>query len=503
MRSGPVGTRRAPDEVVTGRPGLAPTRGPHGILEGMATAPATTTHVEEARGDAGARRRAWWGLAGGAAVVVAAMVVPGLTGTDVKAGGAEPLLGDWVVRVGPSSLVAVALVALAARPGVLAAVERMSWRRLLLASWLAATVWMVSLALVDGYAGMGRILDHGTEYLESARMIDDVGEMLRTYVARIPLDAEGHWAVHLAGHPPGAVLLFIGLDRLGLGAWQVAGPVVVAVGATVPAAVAVTLDRMGARAAVRRALPFLVLGPAAITTAVSADAVFAATAAWGAAALAAAGTAPSRVARWGLAVLSGLLLGWCLMESYGLGLLALLALAVLVATPAPWRRRVAVGAVAAAVSCGVVLAFVPLGFSWWEAFPVLQERYWAGLAHQRPAWYWLFGNLGALLLIAGPALPAALGAASTPLARLWTSAGRAAAATWELRVAPLVVAGVAMVAVADLSLLSKGEVERIWLPFLPWMLLAVLWLPPRWRRWGLVAQGVAALLVAHLVRTVW
>ncbi len=470
------------------------------MLGAMATAPTTTRPPRAPTGGVG--RRAVWGLVGGVVVVAASMLVPWLTGVVVKAGTAPPLLGDWILRYGPSSLVAVALVVAASRPGLRERVDRMAWGRLLAASWLLSVAWMVSLALVDGLPGLGKILDHGTEYLESARRIDDVGEMLRVYVERIPLDAPGHWAVHLAGHPPGAVLMFIGLDRLGLGAWQVAGPVVVAVGATVPAAVAVTLERLGARSAAQRALPFLVLGPSAILMAVSADAVFSATVAWGMAALAAATAAAGR-RRWLLAVLAGLLLGWCLMESYGLGLVALLALAVLVAWRASWRERVAVGATAAGTALGVVLAFALLGFAWWEAFPVLHDRYWAGIAHDRPGWYWIFGNIGALVLAAGFLLPAAVGAASVPVARLLTVAGRARAEAWELTVGPLVAAGVAMVAVADLSLLSKAEVERIWLPFVPWMLLAVLWLPPRWQRWGLVAQGVLALVVQHTIKTIW
>ena len=242
---------------------------------------ASSVKVPEApsRGDAvraavGARR----GLAVGAVLVALAMVVPALTGVDVKAGTAPPLLGDWAWRAGWSSLVVLAVVVLTAWSGLHGALDRMAWRRLLALSWVTSVVWMVALALVDGPSGLGRILDHGTEYLQSARAIDDVGAMLRDYVARIPLDSPGNWPVHLAGHPPGAVLMFIGLDRVGLGSWQAAGLVVVALAATVPAAVAVTLDRLGARHAARQALPFLAIGPAAILMAVSADAVFAATA---------------------------------------------------------------------------------------------------------------------------------------------------------------------------------------------------------------------------------
>ena len=42
-----------------------------------------------------------------------------------------------------------------------------------------------------------------------------------------------------------------------------------------------------------------------------------------------------------------------------------------------------------------------------------------------------------------------------------------------------------MVVVADLSLMSRAEVERIWLPFVPWLLVGCALLPDRWRRWGL------------------
>ncbi|WP_205860493.1 hypothetical protein [Phycicoccus sp. HDW14] len=459
----------------------------------------TTTDRSPARVEASpdAGRRARRGLALAAVVVVAAMVVPGLFGVDVLAGRAEPLLGDWALRVGRSSLVVLAVVAVTAWGGLTAALERLTWRRLLLLSWAVSLVWMVALALVDGPSGLGRILDDPSEYLRSAQATDDVGALLREYVAHIPDRGEpGTLPTHLAGHPPGAVLMFIGLDRIGLGSWQAAGLVVVLVAATLPAGVATTLDRLGARDAARRALPFLVVGPAAMLMAVSADAVFATTAAWAAAALAAATAARTPVARAGLAVAGGLLFGWCLMESYGLVLLGALAVAVLLAGPGSARQRLVVGAVGGVSALAVVLAFVPLGFAWWEAYPALHERYWAGIASRRPAWYWVFGNLGAALLVAGPMLPAALGAGAPRLREL-------VARRRPDPVAALVGAGVAMVAVADLSLMSKAEVERIWLPFLPWMLLAVVWLPERWRRWGLVAQAVAALLLQHLVRTVW
>ena len=69
-----------------------------------------------------------------------------------------------------------------------------------------------------------------------------------------------------------------------------AGLVVTVVAATTAVAVMSTLRALGAERAARRAAPFLVLGPAAIWQAVSADAMFAAVAAWGIAALASAAT---------------------------------------------------------------------------------------------------------------------------------------------------------------------------------------------------------------------
>ena len=70
-------------------------------------------------------------------------------------------------------------------------------------------------------------------------------------------------------------------------------------------------------------------------------------------------------------------------------------------------------------------------------------------------------------------------------------------------VAALVAAGLTMVAVADLSLMSKAEVERIWLPFLPWLLLSVALAAGPVAALGARGQAVAALALQHVIRTVW
>ena len=224
------------------------------------------------------------------------------------------------------------------------------------------------------------------------------------------------------------------------------------------------------------------LTPAAVFMAVSADAVIAVVTAWGIAALALAATAIGRRGL-GWAALAGLLLGIAVLMSYGMPLMAVLAVAVLVAARS-WRPLL----VAVPVALGVVLAFAAAGFAWWDAYPVLEERYHDGIASSRPYGYWVWANLACLAVSAGPLV----------------GAGLAAFRRSGDRVVLLLVGGaVLMVVLADLSGMSKAETERIWLPFVPWLTISLALLPSAWRRWGLGLQVVAALLVQHLLYTVW
>jgi hypothetical protein len=369
---------------------------------------------------------------------------------------------------------------------------RMRWRWLLLVAFVVGLAWLVSLALVDGLDGLGAVLDLPSEYLGTAREITDVGELLRSYLAHIPIDSAVNWPVHVAGHPPGALLFFVALVKLGLGSALAAGLVVTVIGATAPVAVLVALRRLGAEEQARVAAPFLVIGTAAIWMAVSADGMFAAVAAWGLCALALAATSRRWFAIAGWGVLAGLLLGNCVMLSYGLPLLGILSIAVLGIArswrPLPW-------AVGAAVV--VVLLFAAVGFVWWDAYPVLVERYWAGIASDRPLGYWVWGDLAALVLSAGPVVGASVVLAGERVDALRERTG-------GVRVIVLLVAAAALtVLLADLSQMSKAEVERIWLPFLPWLLLGTALLPERARRPALAVQVIAALVIQHLLATPW
>jgi hypothetical protein len=59
------------------------------------------------------------------------------------------------------------------------------------------------------------------------------------------------------------------------------------------------------------------------------------------------------------------------------------------------------------------------------------------------------------------------------------------------------------VALADLSGLSKAEVERIWLPLVPWVLLATSSLPAVRRRTWLGVQVAAGLALELAVIQPW
>ncbi|GAB3261077.1 hypothetical protein [Nocardioides dilutus] len=393
-----------------------------------------------------------------------------------------PLHGRWEPKLfGPGTLPAVAVALLGWRYAAdLAA--RLPWRLLLLASYAASLAWLLSMALVDGTDGLSRVLGNPYEYLVTAREVDDVSVLLDTYVDRIPYSADDNWPTHVAGHPPAMLLFFVTLVRLGLGGDLAAGVVVTLLAASVAAAVLVTLRALGAEDLARRAAPFLVLTPAAVFLAVSADAVITVVTAWGIAALALAATAADRRSV-GWAGLAGLLLGLSVLMSYGMPLMGVLAVAVLVAARS-WRPLLA--AVPAALA--VVLTFAALGFAWWDAYPVLRERYFDGIAADRPFAYWSWANLAALAVSAGPLL----------------GAGLAALRRSSDRVGLLLVgAAVLMVALADASGMSRAEVERIWLPFIPWLTLSCALLPDGWRRWGLGLQVLTALVVQHLFYTAW
>lgn len=433
----------------------------------------------------------------GLVLVVAAMVVPLLLDEDVRV-HFPPLHAWWGPRLDPLVLVAVAA-------GVLlwSALPRLClelpWRVVVVLTTFAGWLWTCALGLSDGRYGFARVYGRTSEYPHDAQTVRDVPAMLREFVERIPSSAPDNWHTHVAGHPPGALLSFVLLDRLGVQDPFWIAMVVVTVGATSVAAVLLTLDLLGSRDLARRAAPWLALAPLVVWAGVSADWYFAAVAAWGLYLLARAATSRGPRA-WAQGVAAGLLLGWCVYLSYGLVLLGVLALTVLwLAT----RTSRAGGQVASARALGwralpwalggalvVTAAFSAFGFHWWEAYPVLRERYYDGIASERSYGYWVWANLAAWTFTAGVAVWAAFPATAD-------------AARRRVPLAVLAAGGLTTIALATLSGMSKAEVERIWLPFTIWVVAVPALLPDRWQRPLLASQVVLALLAQTLLVTRW
>jgi hypothetical protein len=425
-------------------------------------------------------------LAGVALVAVAAAVGRRLIAAGVNLFlGFPPLLASWAPHTGPGTVPALVAAALVVLRGPELA-ERLPWRPLLLAAWAAAALWTTALALVDGYrTGIVARLTTDQEYLHDVPRVTDVGTMLATFADRILTDQAVHWTTHVGAHPPGAFLVFVWLDRIGLGGGGPAALFCILVGASAGVAVAVALRALGAEAAARAMLPFAVLFPGAVWVGVSADGMFAGVLAWGVALLAVGATRVGPRADLA-AVAGGVLLGWTLFLSYGLVLGALPALAVGVLT-----RRARPILLATAGAGAVIAAFALAGFWWWTGFERVRAIYAASIAESRPYTYFVWANLAAVLFVLGPAVLAGL--------RRLAAAPRDA----PVAVAALAAAGAAAILVADLSGLSKGEVERIWLPFTVVALAAAALLPrPHVRGW-LAAQAGLALLTNHLLLTVW
>ncbi|MES9617194.1 hypothetical protein ACPCBX_04860 [Streptomyces tuirus] len=432
--------------------------------------------------------------AGAAAVLVTVAAVAGRHIEDTRGTlfvDWPPLLASWGPHVGPGTPAAVLVaVAVVVYGPVLAA--RLPWRALLPVAWGASTAWILSLALIDGWdRGIARRLTTRYEYLQVIDRFHDIPAALRDFTGHILLDSPDNWPAHIAGHPPAATLTFVLLDRIGLrgGGW--AGVWCVVVGATACVAVLVTVRALCDEALARRAAPFLVLAPAAVWMGTSADAYFAAVAAWAVALLAVAVTRRSP----GWAGASGLLFGLTCYLSYGLTLVALIAAAALVLGRNGVRERPALLVSLLAGAAVVPAVFTLAGFDWWEAYRLLVTRYAQGAGGIRPYGYWVWANLACTVLVTGLATAAGLRRAGAVLVRRRTSP-RAG-----VRLAFLVSAALLALLIADLSGMSKAETERIWLPFALWLLPACAFLT-RPRPW-LTVQAVLALLLNHLLLTGW
>ena len=435
-------------------------------------------------------------------LVVAAFVVPhldlGIVTPLINSTAREihdlaqtaPIFGWWNAHVGwgtvPAILIGVAAVLWG--PGL---AQRLGWRALTLTAWAVSAAWAFSLAMIDGWPrGFANRLTATHEYLRQVPTVTDIPEALRTFARRIPDFQPDSWITHVSGHPPGALLTFVWLDRIGLGGGAWAAGFVLLIGSSAAAAVLITIRALADEDTARRAAPFVSVAPTAIWVAVSADGYFAGVAAWGLALLALAVRDRVRFPAPTAAV-AGLLLGWGVFLNYGLGLIALLAVAVLCcATDVRSALRVLLIAVLAALAVAAVFWWA--GFFWVDGYHAVQLRYWQGIAMNRPFQYWSWANLASVVCAIG------LGSVAG-LSRVFDLSAIRARSGLHL----LILAALTAILAADLSMLSKAEVERIWLPFTIWLTAAPALLPPRSHRWWLAINIAGALLINHFILTNW
>ncbi len=414
------------------------------------------------------------------ALYLALLVIANRWGESLLARGVRlqimtpPLNGalDW--RPG-RSVVPAAICGVVLLVGLPQVSARCRWSTVLVVSALGSIAWAITLALVDGSEALTEPLLRN-QYLNSIYQVGDLHSYLATFTERLP-----GYNIHTKGHPPGFVVLLWAMDHLGFGGVRWEAALVFAGGAAAVVAVMVAVRDVAGDVVARRSAAFLVLTPAAIAW-TSGDPFFAGVGAW-AVTLVILATGRSGRRRDSLAVAGGMLFAWAAFLSYGLVVLAVIPVVIAV-----WRRTLRPLAIAGGVMLAVTLAvWAGTGFAWWEGLAATRVQYFRGVGGRRPYDYFLLGNIAAFAVAIGPATAVAL------------------ARVRQRPLAVLVGAAVAVVVVADVSGMSKAEVERIWLPFVPWVMAAgAVLMTTRWitRGWLAVQVG-SALLVAVAIRAPW
>ncbi len=400
-----------------------------------------------------------------------------------------PIFAEWAPHLSWSTLPTLLLVVAAVRLQRAAATLR--WGTLLAVGWAVGFGWIFGLASVDGDWATKLLSPH--EYLDDLPAIGDPLDFIRGFADRI-VNVPGAWTTHVSAHPPLATLFFWFLQQVGLGGPVWAGLICMIAGSLALPAWAVTLRTLGASAAARQFVPWAAVFPGAVWIGVSGDAVFL-------------GVASSAVmaACWGAvhrrpaaSLTGGLLFGALVYLSYGHILYGIVAVTALLLTVrrSGWTLVRRGWLLTAGGALTVVVFFTTAGFRWWDALAQVQLRYYQGIASSRPYSYFVWANLAAFVVCASPLVVLVVAEAVRTVAR----PGRR-----NLEAAPawLAMAGLAVIALADLSGLSKAETERIWLTFAFTVWCAAGLAPPSWRRWGLVAAAAWALAVNHLLLTEW
>ena len=441
----------------------------------------------------------------GLAVAFVAVAVVG-SHNDLAAIGAPPFYGSWRNGLG-ATVVAPIVVAFVVIAGA-DRLDRIAWPWVVVVAVLAALAWSVAIGVADNVARLTHQLHSPAEYTRGLGAIGDhPGHYLDTFAeaARGPSSEviRRGYPTHVQGHPPGGVLTLWALTRLGLSTIHGAILMVWSGIALTVVAVLGTVRRVAGDAAARVAVPFVVLVPAAVWSHAF-DSFFAGVGACAAWAVVAAVVAErdlldgrSRPRTFGLAAVGGVLFGYVGLLSYGLLVLALVPVAV------AWHTRRARSVVVAGGAAVVTMALpAAWGFNWFAGLATTHHQYQVGVSQRRPYAYFVLANLVIVAMAVGPAAIAG----SIVGARRWI-AKRVARFPG---IGALVVGGGLAVLVADVTGLAKGEVERIFQPFFPWLALAAIGITAetgrsfdRPARAALGCQALVAIALATQLRSPW
>jgi hypothetical protein len=404
----------------------------------------------------------------------------------LQLGNTPPLLGarrfeTW--QLWPGVVVAGTLLVL------LPFAKALSFRTLLLCSWVAAAAWATSVAASDGWSAIAAPMRRANEYRSALPALNNgVGHFLRTYARALP-----GYPTQVKGHPPLPVLVLWAWEKLGFHGPGWSAALVIVVGASSVVAVAMTVSRLTDVAQARRLLPFLVLAPATAWLATSMDAFFVGVAAWGVALATLSAGRTRRMPAVAFGVAAGLLLGSLPYLSYGLLPFAAIAIVAFESARRTTRRAgqqtpvpVGVSVVGAIVGAAAIAGSFTLAGFWWPAgiratHQLYLHTYGSG---SRPYNYFLLGDLAVVAIMVGPVAAVALARRGRPFA-----------------LTAIVAVTALAVVVSDVSGYTRGEVERIWLPYAPWLLVATAVLRPR--RGTLAVQIFIALTVQSLVFSPW
>ena len=346
----------------------------------------------------------------------------------------SPFVRAWHVHLTVADAVAAAVATFVVLGGLRRWADRIAWPYLLLGAFLVSAAWTVSLALAGTGGLAGRSVPGGITDAAAA-----IGHSPGAYLRSATQPGA-------EGLPRGATLVVWGLQHLGLDTAAGVGLALTLAGCLSVPLVLIAVRSLCHEPAARRLAPVLAVAPYAIWMAGSIDGVVLALTA-GAIACGTVGSEPNRTPAWAAA--AGFLLGVASLVSYVAWLLA----AGVVITYFVRRRplpNLITGVAFLVPLFGAQLA----GFVWSSGFTAARAQV-SGASPRQSLPAWLLVDVLAVLAVCGPALVASA-------RKIRRTPG------WPF----LLGAGIGL-GFAVATGLSRGDAERVLLPFLPWLLVAV------------------------------